>query len=305
MLRSLVPLLALLSAFWIAGCGSPAEPEKTDAAKTTETQTKLTVAIVPSEDIEKMIEGFEPIRKHLAAKTGLEVEVLTLTDYAAVVESLRNDKVDIAWVGPLAFVLAQQEAGAIPFAIGQKEGGSATYKSLILARADLNAKTLADLKGKTIALVDPASTSGNLMPRSMLLDATGKTAEEFFSKVVYAGTHDSSLLSLANGSVDACAVQDITYEKLVKSGQVDPKKVSIIATSDPIPQSPLIYRKGLSDELKKKVTDAILGAHTEGVTLDVPGMGAFEKFVPVTAESYEPIVSLTKKLKLSREQLSK
>lgn len=286
-------LLLLLS-----GCTST---EKSEAP--TDSQT-LRIALVPSEDAERMVEGFEPIRAAIEKELGVPVTLNKVTDYSSVIEAMRGEHVDVAWYGPLSMVLAHETIGAEPFAIAKLEGKGATYTSLILVPASSKAKALGDLAGKTLALVDPASTSGNLLPRSMIKRATGKSAEELLAKVTYAGSHDAALLALLSGSVDACAIQDVTFEDAMKRGDVKKEDYRVLAQSDPIPQSPFAFRKGLNQELKLKLTLSLLSMHERGIVMDVPGMGKVEKFEGVDFEAYLPIQKMAKELGLSAEQMA-
>ena len=125
------------------------------------------MGLIPAEDNEEMLAKFEPMRAHFEKKMGMPVKVFQATDYAGVIEAMKRDRVDIAWFGPLSYVLAEQEAEAEAFAVGVKDGGTSTYQSMIFVPADSPAKSIADLKGADVAFVDPASTSGSLVPSYM------------------------------------------------------------------------------------------------------------------------------------------
>ena len=101
------------SAAMLYGCGSSAPSAgASDNASGSGTKGELHIALAPSEDAEKMANGFEGIRAQLAKDTGLDVKVDKVTDYTSVIEAQRAGKVDVAWYGPLSMVLANQEAGA-------------------------------------------------------------------------------------------------------------------------------------------------------------------------------------------------
>ncbi|MBN2856451.1 MAG: phosphonate ABC transporter substrate-binding protein [Halothiobacillaceae bacterium] len=266
-------------------------------------QADITLGLIPAENTEEMIKKFEPMRVYLEKKLGEKVKVYTATDYTGVIEAMRKKRIDIAWFGPLSYVLAQQEAGAVPFAVGIRKGSdSPTYKSIFVAKCDSGIKTLADLKGRDVAFVNPASTSGGLMPTYMIYKQFGVMPKDFFGKFTYAGSHDAAELAVANGTVAAAADNDITYEKMVKKGQIDPKVNCIIAESTPLPGSPLTYRDDLSPELKKKIRDAILNAHTE---IQVSGYGELSHYAPVDAADYQIIRDMIQELKLSKQDLLK
>lgn len=296
------PILALLVglAVLVAGCASGTTSGESETAA-----EEVRIALVPSEDAERMAEGFEPIRAQLEKDLGRKVELTTVTDYSSVIEAMRADKVDVAWYGPLSLVLAKQQAEAEPFAIAEMEGKGITYRSLVIVAASSSIQTMQDLKGTKIALVDPSSTSGNLIPRSEVMAATGLKAEDFFAQVTYAGSHDAALMALVSGSVDACAVQDVTFEDAISRGDIKREDYRVVNESDEIPQSPMAMRADLDPELKAAIAESFANLAENGVTMDVPGMGKVVRFVPIDYEAYRPIETMAKNLGLSRDEMAR
>ncbi|ARU31847.1 phosphonate ABC transporter substrate-binding protein [Sulfuriferula sp. AH1] len=262
---------------------------------------ELVLGLIPADNNEEMIKTFEPMRAYLEKKLGQKVKMFTATDYAGVIEAMKKKRVDIAWFGPLSYYLAEQEAGAEAFAVGIREGSnSATYKSIIVTPCDSGIKNIMDLKGKSVAFVDPASTSGGLMPSYMVKQATGKMPQEFFGKFTYAGSHDAAELAVKNKTVDAAADNDITYPKMLEKGLITKESNCIIAESAPLPGSPLVYRGDLPKELKAQIRDAILNADKE---IKVTGYGKISHYVAVEPKDYQMIRNMVKELGLKKEQL--
>jgi phosphonate transport system substrate-binding protein len=262
---------------------------------------ELVLGLIPADNNEEMIKTFEPMRAYLEKKLGQKVKMFTATDYAGVIEAMKKKRVDIAWFGPLSYYLAEQEAGAEAFAVGIREGSnSATYKSIIVTPCDSGIKSILDLKGKSVAFVDPASTSGGLMPTFMVKQATGKMPQEFFGKFTYAGSHDAAELAVKNKTVDAAADNDITYPKMLEKGLITKESNCIIAESSPLPGSPLVYRGDLPKVLKAQIRDAILNADKE---IKVTGYGKISHYVAVEPKDYQMIRNMVKELGLKKEQL--
>lgn len=261
----------------------------------------LVMGLIPAENNEEMIKTFEPMRAYLEKKTGMHVKLFTATDYAGVIEGMKKKRVDIAWFGPLSYYLAEQEAGAEAFAVGIREGStSSTYKSLIITPCDSGIKNIQDLKGKSVAFVDPASTSGGLMPAYMVKHATGMMPQQFFGKFTYAGSHDAAELAVKNKTVDAAADNDITYGKMLAKGLITKESNCIIAESAPLPGSPLVYRGDLPVKLKAQIRDAILNAHKD---IQVTGYGKISHYVAAAPKDYQAIRDMVKELGLKKEQL--
>lgn len=262
----------------------------------------LVMGLIPAENNEEMVAKFEPMRAYLEKKLGVKVKVFTATDYTGVIEAMKKKRVDIAWFGPLSYYLAEQEAGAEAFAVGVREGGKSTYRSIIVVPGDSPAKSLKDLKGKSVAFVDPASTSGGLMPAYMVKKATGMMPEQFFGKFTYAGSHDAAELAVKNRTVDAAADNDITYPKMLAKGLITKESNRILLESSDLPGSPLVYRGDLPADLKHKIQAAIINAHKD---VKVSGYGNIIRYDAVKPADYQLIRNMVKELGLRKEQMLK
>jgi len=261
------------------------------------------MGLIPAESNEEMIQRFEPMRKYLEAKIGENIKVFTATDYAGVIEAMKKKRVDIAWFGPLSYVLAEREAGAEAFAVGvRKSTGKSTYRSLFVVPEGSKAKSLKDLAGKSVAFVDPASTYGGLIPTYLVMRATGKMPKAFFGKFTYAGSHDAAEMAVRNKTVDAAADNDITYAKMVKKGLISETSNRVLLYSDPLPGSPLVYHGDLDETLKKKIRDAILSAHKD---IAVTGYGDLSRYEKTTPADYQMVRDLVAKLGLGRDDILK
>jgi len=264
---------------------------------------ELVMGLIPAENNEEMVKTFEPMRAYLEKRLGMKVKVFTATDYTGVIEAMKKKRVDMAWFGPMSYYLAEKEAGAEAFAVGvRKSSNSSTYKTLFITPCGSGINSLMDLKGKSVAFVDPASTSGGLVPTYMIKKLTGKMPQDFFGKLIYAGSHDAVELAVKNKTVDAGADNDITYTKMLKKGLISEKTNCVFAESDPIPGSPLAYRKDLPSDLKLKIQGAILSAHKY---IKVTGYGELSRYEAVTSDDYQIIRDMVKELGLKKEQILK
>jgi len=262
----------------------------------------LTIGLIPAENNEEMVEAFEPMRVYLEQELGEPVKVYTATDYTGIIEAMRKRRIDVAWYGPMSYYLAEREANAVAFAVGVRPGGAVKYHSIFAVPADSDAQSLEDLRGRAVAFVDPASTSGGLMPAYMVKAQTGLTPDEFFDRVIWAGTHDAAQLAVKNGTVDAAAGADMIYERMVDKGLIDAESNRIILTSDPLPGAPLAYRADLDPAMKTWLIDTFLDAHNH---TDVSGLTRIAYFQKADPADYAIIRSMVSELGLSDEQLLK
>jgi phosphonate transport system substrate-binding protein len=264
-----------------------------------QSKSALVMGLIPAENNEEIKKTFEPMRAYLEKKLNRPVKMYTATDYSSIIEAMKKKRVDIAFFGPLSYVLAEQEAGAEAFAVGV-EGNRKTYKSIFVVPGNSPIRSIRDLQGKSVAFVDPASTSGSLVPSYLIKKATGKMPQDFFGKLTYAGSHDASELAVKNRAVDAGADNDITYASMIQKGLITPTTNRVLLESEPIPGSPLVYRRDLDPATKAAIRNAVLTAHHE---IKVSGYGKITRYDATSAADYQVVRDMVKELGLRREQI--
>lgn len=240
-------------------------------------QSTIRMATFPTEDAKEQIEKMEPLRQYLEQELGRPVEIYIASDYSGTIEAMRSKHVEIAWFGPFSYVLASEVAGAEALVGGvRKDTGESSYNSIIITRADTGIETIEDLEGRTFAFLDPASTSGFLVPSNMFKEA-GIVPEEYFASIIYAGSHAAVQLAVANGAVDAGADSIPSYNLMVEQGAINPETQKIIWTSDPIPPSPISVRSDLDPELKQQILDIFLSEGAAAITHAEGKMSGYER----------------------------
>ncbi len=259
----------------------------------------LRIGLIPSEDAQSMIEISQQVLDQLQAQLGMPVKPFVATDYNGVIEALRSKKLDVAYLGPFSYVLANQVAGAEAFAVAvTRKTGKSAYHSLIVSRADSPIKGLPDLKGHTFAFVDPSSASGHLFPKAGLEQA-GYQPDSMFSRVIFSGSHDASILAVANRKVDAAAVADRILATAVAQGSVKQDDLRVVWTSPDIPESPMVWRKDLDPALKQKLAVALANVK------DVPwgDQGMLNGFQPTTDAAYDVVRDTARVLDLDLSKM--
>src|SRR6266704_1895560 len=163
-------------------------------------ETSLHLVLAPSQKPTDLLAAGEEFGRALGRLVGASVRVTVASDYAAVVEALRNRTADLAFVHPVGYVLANREAKATIVARNLWHGKS-TFTSRIYVRKDGGITTLEDLRGKTMAFVDPSSSSGYTYPMVLLIQrglVKNRDPKTFFREVMFAGAHDAGMRALLN-----------------------------------------------------------------------------------------------------------
>lgn len=226
----------------------------------------ITIGVIPFEEIQLTAEKFKGVVKTIEKATGKKVEWYFPTSYASLIESQRRGFIHIGYYGPESYIKANEASDGKVEAFAQAMWGGGVYRkkddgyrSYIIVKADSPYKTIADLKGKNLALVSASSTSGNLIPRVELGKQIGTKLQNHFKSVFFAGSHTASALAVLQGRADAAAVADVTLDWAVDKKEFDGNTFRVIWTSSKLPLDPFAWRKDLlSQELRDKIVNAML-----------------------------------------------
>ncbi|WP_313950978.1 putative selenate ABC transporter substrate-binding protein [Accumulibacter sp.] len=251
----------------------------------------LRVSAIPDEAPTELQRKFAPLGKYLEKELGMKVSFVPVSDYAAVVEALASDKLDLAWLGGFTFVQAsiRTKGTAIPL-VQREEDAKFTSKFI---SADENIKTLADTRGKVFAFGSPSSTSGHLMPRYFLLQE-GINADKDFKNIAFSGAHDATVAFVASGKADAGVLNASVWEKLVAQNKVDPK-VRVIATTPPYFDYNWTVRGDLDPAVIRKIAAAFLKLDPKNPEhAEILELQRATRFIPTKKENYQGIEQAAK-----------
>ena len=250
-------------------------------------QQVLRVTAIPDESPTELARKAAPLVKYLEAKLGMKVEFTPVTDYAAAVETLINHKVDLAWFGGFTFVQASARSGGKVIPIVQREEDE-RFRSVFIT-SDPAIKTLTDLKGKDVSFGSQSSTSGHLMPRSVLLQA-GIDPDKDFKRVAYSGAHDATVAAVAAGKVQAGALNISVWEKFVAEKKVDTEKVRVFFTTPPYYDYNWSVSADMPAALRAKLTQAFLALDRQTPEgKEILDLQRATRFVPTRPENYKGI----------------
>ena len=249
--------------------------------------TELVLAVVPAENASGVTERFAPVIAYLSKELGIKVTLRVAQDYAAVIEGQRSGQVQLAYYGPASFARALKE-GVKTEAVAQdvNEDGTKGYYSVFYVKKDSPYKTIEDLKGKNLGLVDPNSTSGYNVPL-FALDKLGIKPNEYFAKVQVTGSHENAVIALQQGTVDVAAnwyndENESNLLRMSRKNMVKAEDFRIILKSDLIVNSPWAVLSDLPADIKKGFQSAMLNMHTKDPD-------AFKKLTDGKARPYQAV----------------
>lgn len=256
-------------------------------ASTAFAQATLKVSAIPDEAPTELQRKFAPLGLYLEKETGMKIQFIPVTDYAAVVEGLAAKKLDMAWLGGFTFVQARLRTGNANPIVQREEDRVFTSKFIANVSAGIN--NLADLKGKTFTFGSVSSTSGSLMPR-YFLKQNNLIPEKDFKRVAYSGAHDATALQVESGKVDAGVLNASVWEKLVEGKKVDLTKVKVIWTTPTYYDYNWTVRGDLDPALVKKLTSAFLKLDAKNPAhKEILDLQRASKFISSNPDNYRGI----------------
>ena len=261
----------------------------------------LKFSLVPTQDSVRELGYYKPILDQLSKNTGKKIEFYMPTSYSSVIEALLGKWVDVAVLGPEAYVLAKKQDATVEvfgtysrLKNGIQEAGPG-YKAILVTKKGSKFTDVASLKGSVVALVDPASTSGGLVPEKVFPKAANvPPLKSYFSRVVYSGGHDLSSISVSEGKVDAAFVASHRFMETVNAGKVKLEDFNILWSSPMIPQDPFVYRNTLCEDLRKKISDTFFAVDQNDDGKKYLANVKSEKIVKMTDKDYDIVREATK-----------
>jgi len=296
-------LLVLALAVLLAACGQEPPPEGAPSAEATEgVPDPLAVGLIPNVAPDEQRARYRPLEEYLEGALGVEVELFVASDYAGVVAAMAADRLDLAYLGGVTYVQAEQQVDVTPLVTEvDRETGAREYVSVIVVRDDAPFTGLDDVlaAGGRFAMGDVASTSGSLYPRIMLIDAGARcdarrlTVCPPLASVDFTGGHDAAAQAVLAGHADAAGVERRILNRLVRDGAVPEGALRVVA-EHPVMGYPWVARTALGRAAHEAITDAFL-AIDDPALLDLLRAGSYET---VTAADYDEIRRRTAELGL-------
>lgn len=305
MKKMMILAAAALFAVSAAGCGDSGKPASSASSNAGGKDGVFTIAYAPNESNTEAADARKGLAKDLGAALGCEVKEIQASDYNAIIEALRTGKADMAYMGSQALALGVERTKLEPIVMKAVNGDreKAVYHSvLITSSKNDNINTIQDIKGKTMAFVDPDSTSGNLVPSAEIIKAFAAdnlnsdmlhTNGKFFEAVSFSGSHQAGLQAVIKGDVDVAPISDQILAAEIANGHASKDAVKIIHTSAAIPAECMVVAEDVSPEVRKKLSDFLVSYDNKQYFKDVIKVPD-ARFISCSMDDYKDIIELNK-----------
>jgi phosphonate transport system substrate-binding protein len=256
------------------------------------TAAELTIGLIPEQNVFRQMKRYEPIGEYIRERTGLEIRFTILRRYGNIIDSFTAEKMDGAFWGSFTRALAIRKLGIEPIARPLWEARTSTYHGYVFVRKDSGIRSVEQMKGKTIAFVEKATTAGFVFPMAYLREHGVDDVSEYFKEHFFAGSHDATITAVLDGKADVgCAKNTIFHLVAARDPRVE-EDLLILATSPTVPSNGLGIRKDLDPSVKEKLRGALLGmAENPAGRRALEEFGAIA-FIPNTKEDYTPVFEI-------------
>ena len=270
-------------------------PVNTSRAANADVREKgLVIGLLPEMNVFKQRKRFEPLAAYLSERMGIEVRLTILSRYGNIIERIKADEIDAAFLGSFTGALAISQLGVIPLARPINMDGTSTYFGHIFVRKDSGIKNAADMKGKTLALVERATTAGYIFPLAWLKRQGADDIETYFSGHFFTGSHDGTIDAVLNNRADVGAAKNTIYDRMRESHPRVDKELVILANSPRVPSNGLCVRQDMDSKYKEQLQDLLLKLHKVPKGIEVLEKLGAKRFVETSREDYRPVLELTK-----------
>ncbi|PYZ93941.1 phosphonate ABC transporter substrate-binding protein [Salipaludibacillus keqinensis] len=258
------------------------------------------VAVIPSQSIGEMEEGLSRLEDHLSDHLEMPVEVTHYPNYNAVVEAINYSHVDLAYFGPVTYLIAYEQSGA-EAVVTQSIDGNPYYYSYIVTQPDAPWETLdellEDVEEVDFAFGSQSSTSGFTIPGFELMERNVYENEGSyeFSSVRFTGSHDITANVVADGHVDAGAIDSAIFQALINEGAIEEEEYKIIWESQQLYQYPWAVPHDTEDDRKDQIREAFLAIDDEEI-LSI--FGGADEFVEASHDEYDSILEAARTMGL-------
>lgn len=271
----------------------------TSMASAAEEKASLTFALVQTQEMSVLSDQWDEALTYVSEQVGADISFFATTSYSSVIESMLSDFVDFAKLGPNAYILATKHSGGkiVPI-VATARGATmfydqpcACYFGTLITKRGSGLDTIESLKGKTVALVDPASTSGNALPRALFPEAAGvEDIEDFFGEVFYSGSHSASALAVYSGRADAAFVSETTLERVIEEGKMANDDLNYLWRSPKIASDVIVVNTAtVSPEKLQSLRNAFVNMIETEAGKSVLEQTGYAAFVPAEDSDYDPI----------------
>ncbi len=263
---------------------------------------ELTIGLIPEQNVFDQVARYKPVREYIASKTGLSINLTILPRYGNIIEQFTQRKLDGAFWGSFTGAMAITKLGVEPIARPLLLDGSSTYRGYIFVKKSSKIRHVTDMRGKTVAFVERATTAGYVFPIAYFRENGVADIDGYFKEYYFTGSHDAAIRAVLNGEADVGTAKNTIFNLVAGKDARVARDLIVLAESPTVPSNGLGVGKTLKPEIKTQLKDVLLrmDRDPEGAAI-LKGFGAL-KFIPTAKEDYSPVFDIARKAGIDVEK---
>ena len=252
----------------------------------------ITIGLLPEMNVFKQRQRFMLLATYLSDNLGIKVKLTILSRYGNIIQRIKEQQIDAAFLGSFTGALAISQLGVEPLARPINMDDTSTYFGQVFVRKDSGIKTVADMQGKSLALVERATTAGYVFPLAWLKQNGVDDIATYFSTHQFYGSHDATIDAVLKGQADVGAAKNTIYDRVRAVNPRIDQELDILVSSPRVPSNSLCVRPGIDEQYKTKLKELLLNLHNNPQGQEVLKKLGAKRFVETSREDYQPVLDL-------------
>ena len=255
-------------------------------------QPKLIIGIVPEVDLAKQMEVYAPLGRYLGMKLGYQVEVKPIKHHGLIFEELENNQIDAGFFGSFTYAMTHERIGLVPVARPVKADGDSMLRGVTFVRKGSNIHSPKDMRGKVIALVDPATTTGYLAQK-LYFKKYGLDIDKDV-RIIWATSHDRAVMMVYEKKADMGGASDHAFDKATSTYPALKEGLTILDSSPEVPDSTFAVDISMDVKLRTRLMNVLLEMGSDPEAQDILKKFGSKRFVKTTHEEYAGFYKMAK-----------
>lgn len=256
---------------------------------------ELTLGLIPEQNVFDQVARYKPLQDYIAKKTGMDVKLTMLLRYGNIIERFTQSRLDGAFWGSFTGAMAIKKLGVEPIARPLWLDGSSTYRGYIFVSKNSKIRNVNDMRGKTIAFVERATTAGYIFPVAYFRGNGVADIEGYFKEYYFTGSHDAAMRAVLNGEADIGTAKSTIFDLVARTDPRVNRDLIVLAESPKVPSNGLGVGKNLKPEIKRQLKNVLLGMNRDGEGVAILQRFGALKFIPTAKEDYSPVFDIARK----------
>jgi phosphonate transport system substrate-binding protein len=264
----------------------------------------LRLVIIPEKNIFEQRRRYKYITDYLSKKLEMPVLVEIMNNYGEISDAFLEGRADAGFFGSFSYVLTRAKAGIEPLARPVWPNEESTYRGYIFTRKDSSISSVEDMQGKSLVLVDRATTAGYIFQLYYFKYSGIENMDDYFSEILFAGSHDAAAWSVYTGEAEIGGAKNHIYKALADEYPDFKEQMQILVESPEVPSNGLAVSRDLNPAIKLRIRNLLLHLHENDEGMEVlKNFGAL-KFIETNDDDYKVLYTMVNTLKINLQDFS-